>query len=205
VTTVAGLATRIVAAALTAGITRIVTAVDNTHKEHAGDALAAIRVLYAVEREAKDQRLDIDATKRLRQERSKPVLDQMLPWLQALKGKELPKSPLGQAVGYALNQWAALNRYLEDGRLAIDNNVVERQIRGVAVGRKNWLFAGSPEGARRAAVLYSIICSCALQGVEPWAYLTDVLQRLAGGEPPATLTPRAWKTSRPAVVVAPNA
>lgn len=91
----------------------------------------------------------------------------MLPWLQELKKAALPKSPIGQAIGYALNQWQALKRYLDDGRLAIDNNLVERQIRGVAVGRKNWLFAGSDEGAKRAAVLYSIISPCALQGVGP--------------------------------------
>lgn len=174
----------------------------DTAKEIATDAIAAIRVLYDVEREAKDRGLDAATTRQLRQERSKPVLDQMLPWLQELKKAALPKSPIGQAIGYALNQWQALNRYLEDGRLAIDNNLVERQIRGVAVGRKNWLFAGSDEGAKRAAVLYSIISTCALHGVEPWAYLSDVLQRLANGEEPAALTPSAWKARRLPVNVA---
>lgn len=170
-----------------------------TSKVNANDALVAIRLLYEVEREAKVNQLDHEATKLLRQQQSKPILDQMKPWLESLKKAALPKSPLGQAIGYALNQWTALNRYLEDGRLAIDNNLVERQIRTVAVGRKNWLFAGSAEGARRAAALYSIICTCALQGVEPWAYLTDTLACLARGEPPASLTPRAWKTRRTAI------
>ena len=97
---------------------------------------------------------------------------------------------------------AGANRHLDDGRLAIDNNLVERQTRGVAVGRKNGLFAGSDEGAKRAAVHYSTISTCSLLGVEPWAYLTDLLKRLANGEDPATLTPRSWKAQRPAVTVA---
>src|SRR5258708_5203292 len=113
---------------------------------------------------------------------------------------------MGQAIGYVLNQWDALNRYLDDGRLAIDNNITERQMRGVAVGRKNWLFAGSDEGGKRAAILYSLICTCSLQGIEPWAYLKDVLQRLAAGETPDALTPRLWLAQRapPAVAVAAN-
>ena len=167
-----------------------------TAKQAAADAVAAIRVLYAVEREAKELGLAPDQLKALRQERSKPILEQMLPWLNAQKSVFLPKSPMGKAIGYALNQWAALNRYLDDGRLAIDNNAAERALRPVAVGRKNWLFAGSAEGGKRAAVLYSIIGSCALQNVEPWAYLKDVLQRLADGEKPETLTPRLWKAAR---------
>lgn len=172
-----------------------------TDKQHAGDALAAIGVLYEVEAEARERELDAEAKRQLRQERSKPILDQMLPWLKALKIQTLPKSPLGKAVGYALNQWEALNRYLDDGRLAIDNNLVERQIRGVAVGRKNWLFAGSDEGARRAATLYSLIATCKLQNVEPWAYLTHVLTRLPHGDKPEDLTPRAWKARQAKVSV----
>jgi hypothetical protein len=170
-----------------------------TAKAPATDALNAIRELYAVERDAKELGLAPEQRMALRQERSKPILDQMLPWLQAQQSVFLPKSPMGKAIGYALNQWAALNRYLDDGRLAIDNNAAERALRPVAVGRKNWLFAGSAEGGKRAAVLYSIIGTCALQGVEPWAYLKDVLQRLANGEKPETLTPRLWKASQPAV------
>ena len=170
-----------------------------TAKQIATDALAAIGVLYDVEREAKELGLTPEQRKALRQERSKPILDQMLPWLKAQKSAVLPKSPMGKAIGYALNQWTALNRYLDDGRLAIDNNAAERALRPVAVGRKNWLFAGSAEGGKRAAILYSIIGSCALQGVEPWAYLKDVLQRLADGEKPESLTPRLWKSARQAV------
>jgi transposase len=165
-------------------------------KENATNALAAIRILYDVERQARDQKLLADARRELRQQQAKPVLDAMQPWLKALKVNALPKSPMGQAIGYALRQWDALNRYLNDGRLEIDNNGVERQIRSVAVGRKNWLFAGSDEGGKRAAILYSIIGTCALQAIEPWHYLKDVLQRLAEGDKPENLTPRRWKAGR---------
>lgn len=173
----------------------------DTAKDAAGDAIAAIRELYLVEREAKESSLDVESLAALRQQRSKPLLDRMLPWLQAQKRHFLPKSPMGKAVGYALNQWQALHRYLDDGRLAIDNNKAERALRPVAIGRKNWLFAGSDAGGRRAAVLYSIIGSCALQGVEPWGYLTNVLQRLAEGETAESLTPRLWKMAQPKVAV----
>jgi transposase len=89
------------------------------------------------------------------------------------------RSPVGEAVRYLTNQWAALQRFVEDGRLAIDNNRAENQLRLVAVGRKNWLFAGSFEGARRAALLYSIVQSCKLAHVAPFPYLKDVLLRVA--------------------------
>jgi hypothetical protein len=91
----------------------------------------------------------------------------------------LPKSPVGEAVRYLTNQWAALQRFAEDGRLAIDNNRAENQLRLVTVGRKNWLFAGSLEGARRAVLLYSLVQSYKLIDVPPVAYLKDVLLRLA--------------------------
>ena len=164
--------------------------------ENAGRAIAVIRKIYDIEREAKERNLAAEECKALRQAEAKPILDALKPWLLALKPLVLPKSPLGQAIGYVINQWDALNRYLDDGRLEINNNRTERQMRNVAVGRKNWLFAGSDEGGRRAAILYSLICTCSLQGIEPWAYLKDVLQRLAQGEAPASLTPRLWSAMR---------
>jgi hypothetical protein len=114
-----------------------------------------------------------------------PVLNAMKPWLTELRKATLPKSLLGKAVGYFLNQWDALCVFTGDGRVAIDNNRVERQMRCVAVGRKNWLFAGSEEGGHRAAAIYSLVCTCSLLGIEPWAYLKDVLQKLAEGADPA--------------------
>jgi len=165
-------------------------------KTNAGHALAAIRRLYAVERQANEQNLGPEARRELRQRESLPVLTAMKPWLVELKRSVRPKSFVGKAVGYFLNQWDALCFFTGDGRVAIDNNLVERQMRCVAVGRKNWLFAGSEEGGHRAAAIYSLVCTCGLLGIEPWAYLKDVLQRVAEGVDPATLVPRLWKAAR---------
>ena len=161
-----------------------------------GHVIAAMRKLYLVERHAKEQELDAEARRDLRQRESKPVMETMEPWLRELHRSVLPKSPLGKAIGYAVRQWDPLNRFVDDGRIEIDNNRVERQMRMVAVGRKNWLFAGSDAGGVRAAILYSLICTCGLLDVEPWAYLKDALQRLAEGERPDELTPRMWLAAR---------
>ena len=109
----------------------------------------------------------------------------------------LPKSPLGDAVRYLSNQWDALRRFVDDGRVAIDNNRAESQLRVVAVGRKNWLFAGSFDGARRAALLYSLVQSCKLVKVPPFAYLKDVLLRIATHPHRQIehLTPKGWATT----------
>ena len=165
-------------------------------RANAGAAIAMIRRLYEVEHEAKAHNLDVESRRALRSRVSKIVLDELLPWLEALRPHVLPKSPMGDAIGYTLRQWDQLTRYLDDGRLDIDNNRVERQMRTVAVGRKNWMFAGSAEGGRRAAIVYSIVCTCALLGIEPWAYLKDVLQKLAEGCDPSVLTPRLWLAAR---------
>jgi hypothetical protein len=111
---------------------------------------------------------------------------------------------MGEATTYAQNQWPGLLRYLEDGRLDIDNNEVERALRCVAVGRKNWLFAGSPKGGERAAVIYSLVSTCKLLGIEPFAYLRDVLERLPTHPPDriAELTPRLWLAARQATASA---
>lgn len=163
-----------------------------------GHVLATMRKLYSVERQAKEQGLDAAARRELRQRESKPLLEAMGPWLRDLHRSVLPKSPLGKATGYAVRQWDALNRFVDDGRIEIDNNRVERQMRQVAVGRKNWLFAGSDAGGVRAAIIYSLVCTCGLLGIEPWAYLKDVLQRIAEGEPVDALTPRLWLAAREA-------
>jgi hypothetical protein len=91
----------------------------------------------------------------------------------------LPKSPLGEAVTYALNQWTALLRFTENGELEIDNNTAENALRPIALGRKNYLFVGNDNGGRRAAILYSLIRTCERHGVNAWAYLRDVLVRIA--------------------------
>jgi len=139
-------------------------------------ALAFIRLLYKVEDEARG--LDPPARKALRQEKSREWLDHFKIWLEAQRAEVLPKSPIGEAVRYALEQWTALTRYLDDGHLEIDNNRTERALRAVAIGRNNWTFAGSDEGGERAAILYSVIQSAKRHGLDPFAYLRDVLQRV---------------------------
>jgi len=151
-------------------------------------ALAYIRLLYDVEAEAKrpaeKDGNDLASERyRLRQESAVPRLGQFRALLESQQaergGPILPKSPMGQAIQYALNQWDALCVYTTDGRLAIDNNASENALRRVAVGRKNWLFAGSDNGGHTAATLFSLIATCQRHQVEPMAYLRDVLTRIA--------------------------
>jgi transposase len=167
---------------------------------HSAQALAYIRLLYDVESEAQQQlrderkadetMTDQDAHRRLteirlelRRERSVPRLAEFKTWLDGLQatagGPVLPKSPMGQAITYALNQWDALCVYAGDGDLNIDNNPAENALRRIALGRKNWLFAGSDTGGRTAAILFSLIATCQRHHVEPFAYLRDVLTRIA--------------------------
>ena len=122
-----------------------------------------------------------------------PLLAQLDTQRRALAAQVLPKSPVGDALRYLDRQWDVLQRYVRDGRLLINNNA-ERQLRTVAVGRKNWLFAGSLEGAHRAALLYSLIQSCRLLNVPPFPYLRDVLLRVATHPQPLIqqLTPKGW-------------
>jgi transposase len=115
----------------------------------------------------------------LRLQRSRPIFDSIHAWLVAERPKVLPKSPLGEAIGYALDHWDALIRPLEAGFLEIDNGASERALKPVALGRKNWLFAGSDEGGRTAATLMSLCATCKDLGVEPFAYLRDVLNRVS--------------------------
>ncbi|MBV8231498.1 MAG: transposase [Planctomycetaceae bacterium] len=114
----------------------------------------------------------------LRRERSAPLLERFGIWLEEQVPRVLPKSPMGQAIGYARSNWAALNRYLEAGFLPIDNNASERALKPVAIGRRNWLFAGSDGGGRTAAILYSLAATCKGLGLDPFAFLRDVLDRV---------------------------
>jgi transposase len=167
-----------------------------TDKTLATEALDQIRLLYAVEKKAKG--LTEPERKLLRLEHSRKILDGIRKWMDRVAPTALPKGPLGQAISYARGNWAALNRYLDEGYLEIDNNAAERALRGVAVGRKNWLFAGSADAGRRAAVLMTLVGTCRLQGVDPEAYLADVLLRVATTPVSriAELTPRGWKNAR---------
>jgi transposase len=162
----------------------------------AHQALAYYRQLYELERAAKDfsdaQRLQ------MRQDLAVPILGQFRAWLEAQRPAVLPKSPLGEALGYALHNWTALIRYTEAGFLAIDNNAAEREMKRIALGRKNWLTIGSPRGGATAAVLMSFTSTCARLGVEPWAYLQDVLTRLPGtaASPLEKFLPDRWQAAR---------
>ena len=162
-------------------------------------AIAFIRRLYDVENEARD--MPPEGRKHLRQMKAAPVLPEFRTWLDEQVGSFLPKSPIGQAWTYTNNQWSALVRYLEHGELEIDNNGAERALRPVAIGRVNWMFAGSKEGGRRAAILYSFVQSCKRNGLDPLRYFTDVLTRLPTHprRDLASLLPRSWAARRAAL------
>jgi transposase len=148
--------------------------------------LKLIARLYRIEHLADALQLSPDERASLRQERSQPVLAKLKRWLLSTLANEPPSSDLAKATGYLLNQWTALSQFIKDGRLDLDNNLCEQQMRDIALGRKNYLFAGSHDAARRAAALYSLMRSCAQRRVPPLPYLTDVLRKLADG----------WKQSR---------
>jgi transposase len=166
------------------------------HRAHV--ALAYIRRLYVVEADAKEAELGDDARRALRQEHSVPILLELFAWLEGVRGQVLPKSPMGEAIGYALNHQAALLRYTEQGFLEIDNNASERGEKTIAIGRNNWMFFGSEGGGATAAILFSLTETCKGLGVDPWAYLRDVLDRLSTHPASriAELLPDHWEAIR---------
>jgi transposase len=141
----------------------------------AEQALKMFQDLYQIEQQARDEGLSYDAIHELRQKKSKPILDQLEAWLQEQHNKTLPKSAIGAAIAYTLTLWPRLIRYIDQGRFHIDNNLIENSIRPVALGRKNYLFAGSHEAAQQAAVIYSLVGTCKINNIEPFAYLTKIL------------------------------
>ncbi|MCK1321041.1 transposase [Bradyrhizobium sp. GM5.1] len=146
-------------------------------------ALRFFEQLYRVERQARDEKPDRGETpdqciRRFRQQHSIPVLNALKEWLDQIAPKVLPDSKLGDAVSYTLNQWSYLTRYTQDGRMPIDNNLLERDIRIFATGRKSWLFSDTVEGARASAVVYSLMLTCRASRVEPLAWLRHVLTEL---------------------------
>jgi hypothetical protein len=137
----------------------------------------------------------------LRQKKSKPILDDIQNYLERERPQVLPKSPGGEAIAYTLSNWKALIRYCEDGDLEIDNTGAERSLRSVAVGRKNWMFYGSDNGGRTAAVLSSLIATCKRLDIDPFSYLRDIFARL-GAHPQsrlAELLPDQWQADHAAV------
>ncbi|MCX7011001.1 MAG: IS66 family transposase [Candidatus Sumerlaeota bacterium] len=142
----------------------------------ANQALLQIRELYAIEKEAGERKPDERRT--LRQEKAQPLLDAFADWMRQAAATVLPKSPLGETIAYAQNNWTALRRYTDDGRFAIDNNAAERALRAVVIGRRNYLFCGTETGGRAAAILYSLIQSAKRHHIDPFAYLRDLLARI---------------------------
>jgi transposase len=162
-----------------------------------GPALLLIAQLYRVEKQARP--LTAEDRLGLRQLQSQPILEKLHNYLSEIQAEVLPKSPEGRAVRYTLKNWTALTRYCENGDLQIDNNATERAIRGVAVGRNNWVFFGSDEGGKTAAVLRSFVASCQRVGVDPFVWLKDILSRIA--DHPITrigeLLPHNWASAQP--------
>jgi transposase len=178
--------------------------------ERANTALEFIRQLYAIERAllpllspsddpavATQRRHREEQRRHTRQRDATPVLAALKAWLDQTRPAALPKSPLGPAIGYALNNWTALNRYVEQGYLAIDNNLSERTLRAVALGRNNWGVLGSAAGGQTAAVLYSVVGTCKHLGIDPFAYLREALPGLfALGEKPTAEQLLDWLPDR---------
>jgi transposase len=166
------------------------------HPPFVEKVLTLIGMLYEVERQRDGENKPLSPQKRheLRHAKSKPALDQLKDVLENPGAVLLPKNKLSEAIAYTLNHWEQLNRFLEDGRLPIDNNLVENTIRPVALGRKNYLFAGSPEGAHRLAIIYSLVATCKLNGINPYEYFYDVLPKIPTypAKNIAELTPVNW-------------
>jgi transposase len=167
-----------------------------------GQVITIIGELYVVEREATeaDIKKAVDPVRRhmIRQEKSVPVLGRIKTLLENPGKIILPQNLISKAIAYTLNHWQQLTRFLDDGRLPIDNNLVENAIRPVALGRKNWLFAGSPEAAQRMAIIYSLVATCKINGINPYEYFLDILPKVSSysSHKIADLTPLKWKIDK---------
>ncbi|MCP4551322.1 MAG: IS66 family transposase, partial [Bacteroidetes bacterium] len=153
----------------------------STKKQKIGSAeiaISFIRKLYAVEKEAKTNEFSYDQIYELRQEKSKPILDEFKKWLDKKVLQTPPQGLLGKAINYALNQWKPLKAYIKDGRLKPDNNLAENAIRPFVVGRKNWLFCGHPRGADASSIFFSLIETAKANKLEPYSYLRYIFARL---------------------------
>jgi transposase len=160
--------------------------------------LKLIGRLYRIEHLADAKGLSIDQRTSLRKQRSQGILERLKRWLVTTHASEPPSADLAKATAYILNHWVALTRFVDDGRLSLDNNLCEQQLRAIALGRRNYLFCGSHKAAERAAVLYSLTRTCAQYGVPPLPYLTNVLRRLARGWPQSRLEellPHRWEAA----------
>lgn len=157
--------------------------------------LAAIQKLYRIEARAKAEAMSLETRLELRQREAKPIFMDVGQLIATMRKDVLPKSPLGQALGYAENQWPAMGRYLEVPQAELDNNSTEHALRGVVLGRRNWLHVGQEAGGEKAAHLFSLMITCQRLKIEPYAYLHDVLRRLPShpNKDIWQLTPRGWQ------------
>lgn len=144
----------------------------------ASHALEQIQLLYRIEREASEALLSADQVATLRQQKAIPILNDLKTWLDEQYPKALPKSAIGKAIAYSLKFWPQLTAYTQNGDWQIDNNAVENKIRPLALGRKNYLFAGSHQAAQQAAMMYSLLGTCKINGIEPLEWFTDTLRKL---------------------------
>jgi|TARA_R100000501_G_C2622658_1_gene115849 transposase len=167
------------------------------------DLLERIARLYRVEEEIRGRLPDV--RRRHRHERSKPEIEELRVVIDDALRRLSPKSSMAKALAYGRKRWVALTRFLDEGVAEIDNNIAERAMRSVAIGRKNWLFAGSKAGGERAAAIYSVIETCKLNGIEPQAYIADVIGKIAGGWPASRwddLMPWNWTAAATPVSLA---
>jgi transposase len=157
-----------------------------------------IRKLYLIEAHAREQGMSAEQRHSLRHELAPPILRGIKTRLDELRPTLLPQSPLGKAVSYTISEWDALNRYLEDGRLELDNNLTENALRPSCVGKRNYLFFGHPDAGWRSAVIYSIIVSCRRRKIDPWEYLRDMMRRLPAStnQEIPDLVPSRWRLSQ---------
>ena len=149
---------------------------DKRHNSRAKELLDRINQLFAIERKLVDS--TPEARQIARQEQSRPIVDDLFKWLNEVKNEILPKSLLGTAVTYGLNQWNKLTRFFEDGRIELSNNLAERSVKPFVIGRKNFLFCNTPSGAKASAIIYSIIEMAKANGLNPYAYLVYLFERL---------------------------
>jgi transposase len=157
-----------------------------------------IGLLYAVEKKLRQERAGPRLRAAVRAWQSRPVLERLRRALELVRARTLPQGLLGQAIDYTLSRWAALTRYVDDGRLEIDNNLIENAIRPSALGKKNWLFIGHPTAGERSAVIYTLLGSCRRQGINPFEYLKDLFTRLPAAKITEIeqFTPRAWAKAK---------
>jgi len=144
----------------------------------ASEAVNIISKLYRVETHARDEKLSNGLRYALRQEKSKPILEHLKSWLLRNKQNVPPESSIGKAIAYSLNHWGTLAKYIDDGEVEIDNNLIENAIRPFALGRKNWLFVGNEQGAKASALFYSLVETCRAHEIEPYAYLKYLFSQL---------------------------